>query len=302
MTDTPLQGGITKTQSWFSTVSQKYSAVNKISLATKVLKSSINAGEAIINLLSNTGIAGFKFQVPQTELIKLESDITDYYTDVNSNIQDHIVRKPITVTVTGLVGEYFYSVNEIEDMLASVVPTFRLLQQFVPQLTAAAKQGMIKKYNARSVENLSNNTATNNAVASDSGYQFNFINLDLFNLFQNLYKLKSAQTRAYFFFEALWRSQALFTVETSWKKFDNMAVQSITPRRDNNADITEFQATFKQINFTQTMSESAEAVAGRMKEQTAEVTSKGETKGEYKIPTKDLKVLSGGEIVSADIA
>lgn len=302
----PLTAGISKNQSWFDTVSNKYSSIDKTALANKVLKGAVNIGDAIVNFLGNTGIAGFKFHIPQTEQVKLESEITDYYSDINSNYQDHVVRKPITITMTGLVGDYFYSVNQIEDMLAMVVPTLSLVKQFLPQITSAAKQMIIKKYDERAVEDLAFSPSSSdltqqnldNLLDENSGlsfadnfgiktsksvgtsYQFNFNAMDLFTLFQNLYKLKSAQTRAFLFFEALWKSSALFSVETTWKRFDNMAILSVQPLRDENADITQFQVTMKQLNFTQSKSESAETVAGRMKEQAAKVSSKGVDKGQ----------------------
>lgn len=77
-----------------------------------VFTKSINIGEAVVSVLSNTGIAGFKFHVPQKEQVKMQSEVTDFYTDTNSAIQDHIALKPVTITLTGLVGEYFYSVNQ----------------------------------------------------------------------------------------------------------------------------------------------------------------------------------------------
>ena len=73
--------------------------------------------------------------------------------------------------------------------------------------------------------------------------KYNYSVMDLFTLFQSLYKLKSAQARAFLFFECMWKSRALFSVETTWKRYDNMAILSLQPRRDKNADITEFSIT-----------------------------------------------------------
>ena len=100
-----------------------YGKIDKTQLATKMLKESINVGEAIVNVLSCTGIAGFKFNIPQREQLKFRSDVTDHYTDNNTPVQDHIAQKPIEITLTGLHGEYFYSVHQIADALAKVVPT-----------------------------------------------------------------------------------------------------------------------------------------------------------------------------------
>lgn len=264
-----------------------YGSLNKTELAQLVIKKSTDAGNAIINFLSNTGIAGFKFHIPQTEIIRLENDITDHYVETNSPIQDHIAQKPITITLTGLVGDYFYSLNQIEDMLARVVPTLTLVKEFLPKISAAATFLKASKLNAttklkslakfnktQSPDSTFKLSATQTIVASD------FSAMDLFSLFQQLYKLKSAQTRAYIFFECLWKSRGLISVETTWKKFDNMAVQKIDVKRDNNADITDISITLKQISTTTTLTETLDEYKNRMEQQTASVADKGEDKGE----------------------
>ena len=125
---------------FYNVVNSKYSKTDMANLAKSFLKKSLNTGEAVVNILGNTGLAGFKFHIPESELVNLESDITDYYTDSNSVLQDHIARKPIRVTSSGLIGEYFYSIHEIEDMLAKVTPTMSLVKQFLPKFTSGEMQ------------------------------------------------------------------------------------------------------------------------------------------------------------------
>ena len=102
----------------------------------------------------------------------------------------------------------------------------------------------------------------------------------MFKIFQDLYKLKSAQTRAFFFFDAMWKSKALFSVETSWKRYDNMCIQTLIPKRDNNADITDFNITFKQISRAQTKYETLKNAAGRTRQQLMKKQNKGIDKGQ----------------------
>lgn len=271
--------------SLYSNLNKQYGSLNKMQLANTVLKKATDAQNVIVNFLSNTGIAGFKFHIPQTEAIKLENDITDHYTETNSPIQDHIAQKPITITLTGLVGDYFYSVNQIEDKLARIVPTLTLVKEFIPKLSAAAAFLKAKKLsqinpfkNKNQLANNPQNPMLQGGVQTVAVSDFSA--MDLFALFQQLYKLKSAQTRAYIFFECLWKSRGLVTVETTWKRFNNMAVQSISVRRDNNADITDFSVTFKQISTVSTLTESLGEYKNRMEQQQSEIADKGEDKGE----------------------
>lgn len=243
----------------------------------------VSVKDAIVSLFTSTGIAGFKFHIYESEQVNMESDITDHYVDTNSAVQDHIARRPITITLNGYQGEYFYSVHPIETMVAKIAPVFTLVDVFKPKLDK-----ITKKIQQKQVEHLLNKLNNGNKTAAEEyakkarkedffSKQYNAI--DLFQLFQNIYKLKSAQTRAFFYFEALWKSEILFTVETRWKRYNNMVIQKVTPLADNNADITDFSVTFKQINITTSKSESIENVAGRLKDQAAQVIKKGVDKG-----------------------
>lgn len=243
----------------------------------------LSVKDAIVGIFTNTGIAGFKFHIAHSEQVNMESNITDHYVDTNSAVQDHIARRPITITLNGYQGEYYYSVHPIQDMISKIGSALTLVEVFKPQLDAFTNQIKIRQAQ-RSLIALNNGDTT---AADEYGKlagrkeinlkQHNAI--DLFKLFQNIYKLKSAQTRAFYYFEALWKSEILFSVETRWKRYDNMVIQKITPLADNNADITDFSITFKQISITTSKSESIKDVAGRLKDQSAAITKKGIDKG-----------------------
>lgn len=243
----------------------------------------VSIKDAIVGIFTSTGIAGFKFHIDQSEQVNMESDITDHYVDTNSAVQDHIARRPITITLNGYQGEYYYSVHPVQDMVSKIGSILTLVENFKPKLDAFTNQIKIRQ-TQRSLIALNNgNTTEAEKYGELAGKQeinlkqYNAI--DLFKLFQNIYKLTSAQTRAFYYFEALWKSEILFTVETRWKRFDNMVIQKVTPLGDNNADITDFSITFKQIGITTSKSESIKDVAGRLKDQAAQITKKGIDKG-----------------------
>lgn len=89
---------MTTLNAFLTSFNAKYGIGDKLSMARSLLQDNVNIGEAVVNVLSSTGIAGFKFHVPESEQVNMESDITDHYTDSNSVIQDHIARRPITLT------------------------------------------------------------------------------------------------------------------------------------------------------------------------------------------------------------
>lgn len=267
------------TQSFFELQTSKYGTVNKKNLAQKMWKGAVNVGEAVVNILGATGIAGFKFNVPQTEQVRFENEITDHYVESNYAIQDHIARKPVVITLSGLVGDYFYTVNEIEDLLALITPTITLVKELIPQITSVVQRQKINFSNEQKQKLLKQEDGSYRVVVNGKQNEYEFNTMDLFTLFQSLYKLKSPQTRAFLFFEAMWKSGARFSVETTWKRYDNMVVQSITPKRDNNADITEFTIVCKQMEFVSSKVETIDEYKNRTQLQKAQVTNKGVVKG-----------------------
>lgn len=261
------------TASYFDLISKAVQLSSK-DYWTKLCQDVLNDDSAIVQILGQTGIAGFKFHIQEQECIEFDSEITTHYVEDNRPVQDHIAHRPVMITVKGLQGEYFHSVNPIEDTLALVTPTMSLVKQFVPKVSNFVKQQKSKKLKEANTQN--------NKQSFVSKYINNFNNVDLFTIFQDLYKLKSAQTRAYYFFKALYKSKALFSVETSWERYDNMVLKSMIPMRDNSLDISDYTLTFQQINFVQSMVLDLKNTAARTRQQIAQTQNKGTQKGTYK--------------------
>lgn len=264
--------------------------------AQNFLKQTIDGENAIVSIFDNTGIAGFQFNVPQMEQVKLSNEITDYYSDNNTVFQDHIAYKPVIVTLSGLQGEYFYSVHRIKDTISAVTTTLKLVKEMKPELGNVQAQLREKwdsyltqrdiaevknTLNANTMDYLTGNTGL--SLKDKAGILYNqfrtYNGVDLFKLFQDLYKFKSAQTRAYLFFETLRKADKPFTVETRWKRFENMYIQDVTATADDSADITDIQVTFKQMYFTNSMAIEVNA-AGRTQQEYWKETNKGLDKGQ----------------------
>lgn len=259
---------------FLKTIGNKFRGLPRNVAVQKILKQSISIGTAVVNVISATGIAGFKFNCPQREEILLQNEITDHYMDDGSVVQDHMIQRPIEITLNGLQGDYFYAVGTIEAILAKVTPAITLCTTIMPLLSPIAKQ---QKTLFQAAKAATGNTLKNLVKAEGAYLTGNY--MDLFETFQTIFKLKSAQARAYMFFEALWKSQLPFTVETSWRRFDNMVVKSVKPIRDNNADITDFTITCKQVHFVSTTVIDLKNVSNLTRAQMAAKVSKGIDKG-----------------------
>lgn len=273
------------TADYFSLINQKSAQFSPKELWTNICQdvTDINIGDAFIQILGQTGIAGFKFHIQEQERIEFDSEITTHYVEDNRPVQDHIALRPVMITVKGLQGEYFHSVNPIEDTLALVTPTMSLVKQFVPKVSNFVKQQKSKKIvdsAGKAVKTSDGGYALTGSITNTTTTNFNAV--DLFSIFQDLYKLTSAQARAYYFFKALYKSKALFSVETSWERYDNMVLKSMIPMRDNSLDISDYTLTFQQINFVQSMVLDLKNTAGRTRQQIAQTQNKGTQKGTYK--------------------
>lgn len=260
---------------FLQTIGNKLRGLPRNVAVQKVLKQSISVGTAVVNVISATGIAGFKFNCPQREEILLQNDITDHYMDDGSVVQDHVVQRPIEITLSGLQGDYFYTVNKVEAILSQITPVISLCKTALPLLTPIVKQQKVLFQTAKAATG----STFNNLIKAEGAY-FTANYMDLFETFQTIFKLKSTQTRAYMFFEALWRSQLPFTVETTWRRFDNMVVKTVKPVRDNNADITDFTIVCKQVNFASTTTVDLKNMSGLTRAQMAQSVSKGIDKGQ----------------------
>lgn len=270
-------------------------AINIIQQAISFLKESDIKG-AIVSIFDSTGIAGFRFNVPKMEQVRLSNDITDYYSDSNTVFNDHVAHKPINVTVSGLQGDYFYSVHQLRDMISNVGTILKLVKSYQPNWGTQSVQNQLRakwenylqqlntgaglgaNQNVDFTKTIAQNTSLKNKAKLLYNQFQTYDGIDLFNLFQSLYKFKSAQTRAYLFFETMRLADKPFTVETRWKRFDNMYIQDVTVTGEDSADISDFQVVFKQLNFTHTQAVKINA-AGRTQQQYWKETNKGLDKG-----------------------
>ena len=64
---------------------------------------------AVLAAQGMEGIGGWMFDIPTGEDIELDADITDHYVESGSFVTDHVVLKPIIITLSGYKGELVYT-------------------------------------------------------------------------------------------------------------------------------------------------------------------------------------------------
>lgn len=195
-----------------------------------------NKNNTLLKPKSAEGISGFIFDVPDSESLSLASDITDHFTESNSFLNDHIVRKPVIITLTGFIGELVFrapsgipgAVQELDNRLETV-------EAYAGDLTPGAVQ------TAQRIIGQAQSAIS--AINQTLGKVQNIV-----GLFDGESSEDTLQKKAYRQLFALWQSSEFVTVQTPWAYFDTMAIQSITLTQNaESEDITDISVTLKEM-------------------------------------------------------
>lgn len=210
--------------------------------AKSMIDTAINASSTLVSVAGTVGIAGFVFDIADDETIELDADITDHYVENGTAVQDHIALRPERVTVRGLVGEYKHIVEGKQTTLQKATKKLTTLASYLPPLSDAASaiyKGLQGKNENASLSFLSGslNNVTNTAM-------------DLFKAYRNVNIPQTEQQKAFIFFEALRNNRSLFTIQTPFRYYTDMAVESIRASQSGfSRDQSDFEVTFKKMRF-----------------------------------------------------
>lgn len=189
---------------------------------------------------SAEGIGGFIFDIPDTESLQLQSDITDHFTESNSFLNDHIVRKPIILTLTGFIGELVYRTPAgVEGTLQEINNRLETVEAYAGDLTPGGVQTTQKiVQQAQSAVSAINQTLDKiqNLAGSLEGEEIG----------------GTLQEWAYAKLKGLWESQVLVTVQTPWAYFETMAIKNISfTQNAESKEITDISVILKEMRFAE---------------------------------------------------
>ncbi|MEE0059284.1 MAG: hypothetical protein UE295_00495 [Acutalibacteraceae bacterium] len=231
-------------------------------LVSSFLNLAQTSSKALVSFTGTTGIAGFVFDIKEDEEITLESDITDHFTESNNPVQDNIVNRPVRVTLRGVVGEHVYNPPKRESSWDKIIGKVRnttekltIIGSYVPPLSDFSTQ------------------VFNELKSDKKGLQSVWnIGSAAFDLYHNINVPNDRQTSAFMFFEALWQSKQTFSIQTPYRYYPNMAIETIkTVQNGETTDNTSFEITFKQINLVYTNSlVNEKSLWGRLKQQASD--------------------------------
>jgi hypothetical protein len=194
----------------------------------------------------------FLFHYEGEQSVQLQSDITDHYAEDNTALQDQIAKKPPVITTQGFIGE----LNDVAPVglqtVKALANKLTIVSAYTPALSASALIAYNTAFQLYQVAQNAANSAVSawssiNGTGGESVISGN-VNFPIASEpNQNKQQLAFQQLFGY------WNNNTLFTIQTPWAIFQNMAILSMRPVQDaEDAFITTFEMSFKQMRFAQT--------------------------------------------------
>ena len=181
----------------------------------------------------------FLFNYTGEETVTLTSDITDHFVENNTALQDQISLKPETVTTSGFIGELNNVPPDALKIAKFVADKLGTLAPFVPAVASTAAVAYNTAVSVYSTANL----AAKSAVSL----------IDTISGKSKTNPVQTAQQKAFTQFYAYWQKRTLFTVQTPWNVFKDMAILSLRAvQEEDTRMVTNFEITFKQMKFAKT--------------------------------------------------
>ena len=170
------------------------------------------------------------------EVIDLESDITDHYTENNSPLNDNIALRPEIFRTSGFIGE----LNDIFPLGTTAVQIIQsklqAISAYAPSLSATALVVINEAILAYEIAN--SLVASVQSLINTTQTTINGVNVQV-----------QTQQQVYFMrFYQYWLNRTLFTVQTPWAIFNNMVIKNLRAIQDRETQmITDFEITFKRF-------------------------------------------------------
>lgn len=224
----------------------------------------------------------FHYEGEQT--VSLQSDITDHYVEDNTAIQDQWALKPERITTHGFIGELNDIAPKALQILKTLADKLTVIDAYTPDLSATAliaydEAFLLYQVGANAVNSAvsawsSINGTNGENVINSRGLQPGAFNPATGTISNN----QTKQQVAFQQFYGYWKSRTLFTVQTPWAVFQNMAIENVEAiQGEDTTMISDFKVTFKMIRTTQAADTNglAPIISGRAGQQASGLTDLG---------------------------
>lgn len=232
------------------------------------LSTATNLSKSFVSITGTVGIAGFVFDISNDSIVELDSEVTDHYLESGTPIEDHIAMKPERVTLSGYCGEYRNIVSDKKGTVQKVAEKLITVSSYLPALSKGAKAAY----------KLLTGSSSSLSQVVDAGS-------DLFKAYKDINIPHDNQSQAFIFFEALRNARKTFTIQTPYRYYTDMAIESLKATQTGvTKDESSFEITFKRIRYVNTKTTSlaqdfVSKAQNRLKNQMSSTINKGVAKG-----------------------
>jgi hypothetical protein len=186
------------------------------------------------------GVAGFKAAVVTEQTLEQNAQAPTAWLEDGSFANDHIILEPVTFSVTGNVGDVFLQTNPRFQRLREINSTLGRVTTYLPGRTQA-QIGRVQAFQATARDAL-----IEAQTAVDQGQ-------NVAELFGNQDPEKPLRERFVDTLTAIRNERQIVPVEFEGRRYDNMAITGLSITRDNQQRAVEFEVSFKQLRFAETV-------------------------------------------------
>lgn len=186
------------------------------------------------------GVAGFKAAVVTEQTLEQNAQAPTAWLEDGSYANDHIILEPVTFSVTGNVGDVFLQTAPRFQRLREINSTLGRTTTYLPGRTQA-QLGRVQAFQATARDAL-----IEVQTAVDQGQQ-------VAELFGNQDQEKPLRERFVDTLTAIRNERQIVPIEFEGRRYDDMAITGLSITRDNQQRAVEFEVSFKQLRFADTV-------------------------------------------------
>ncbi len=215
-------------------------SLNPFDDSYKATNTYISAKEnSILSELGKEGLSGFVFDVPETHKVTLSASTTDHYVEAGSAIHDHTTIKPVTIVISGFIGEVVHRKGSgISGIFSQISNKLTTVAAYTGGKTPQALQ--VAQEAAEKVRAV---TAKAEALAANAASAISEVTSLL-----GFSAEPTKQQRAYAKLEILFHSKTLLTLLTPWRFYKNLAITALTfSQGEDSSQISNIKVSLKEV-------------------------------------------------------
>lgn len=209
------------------------------------------------------------FNYEGENVVELEADITDHYTEQNSVFNDQIALRPEIIRTNGFIGE----LNDISPLANTIInqilSKLTTISAYAPGLSTAALTILNQAVLAYEVGNslvASAQQSLNSLSGSSSTITVNGVTIPV-----------ASQTKQQFYFTQFYQyylQRTFFKVQTPWAIFNNCVIKSLRVIQPaDSVSVSTFEVTFKRMYISGLVT--TNGTSGRLAAQSSTPTTSG---------------------------